>query len=96
MEQLAHQLMGHLVALQAQFFGQLAHTLARPAQWRLWVSTRHRLHQPFQVLPQARIVAHRCLAPTSDPSDPSFTRPSLLLQFLDPLADGLAGEPRCS
>jgi hypothetical protein len=84
------------VSPQAQFCGQLAHTLARPTQGRLWVSTRQRLHQPFQILTQAGILADRCLAPASDPSDPSFSRPSLLLQFLDPMADGLAREPRCA
>src|SRR5258708_15297102 len=82
--------MGLVVAMLTQFVGQLAHTLARPTQRRLWVSARHWLYHPLQVLPQARILALRFLASASDPSDPSFTRSSPLLQFLDPVADGLA------
>ena len=80
------------MALTGQFLGQLAHTLARPAQRRLWVSTRHRFHQPLQILAQAGILAHRGLTPPSCAPDPSFTKLSPLLQFLDPMADGLAGE----
>ena len=53
-----------------QFLGQLAHTLARPPQRRLRVSPRHRLHQPFQILAQTRILAHRALASASFPADP--------------------------
>ena len=95
-QQLAHQLMGQLVALLPQLAGQLAHALARPAQRRLRVSPRHRLHQSFQILLQAGILAHCFLAPASDPSDASFTHSCPRLQFLDALADGLPREPRRS
>src|SRR5260370_26344045 len=44
------QLMGHLMALVTQFLGQLAYTLARPAQWCLWISPRHCLYHPFHLL----------------------------------------------
>jgi hypothetical protein len=50
MQQLAYQLMRHLVAHPLLFFGQLAHALTRPPQGRLRVSPRHRLHQLLQIL----------------------------------------------
>src|SRR5947209_6688129 len=78
-QHLTDQLMGHLMALLTQFLGQLAYTLACPAQWGLWISPRHWLYQPFQVLAQASILAHRLLAPTSFSADSSRAGSSPLL-----------------
>src|SRR5260370_5221311 len=88
-QQLTHQLMRHLVAYALELLGQFAHTLARPAQRGLWVSPRHRLHQPFQVLPQPWLFAHCGLAPTSLAADPSLTHFFPLSHFPDPLPHAL-------
>src|SRR6266446_3036189 len=95
-QQLAHQLMRDLMSQVLQFLGQLAHALARPPQWRLRVSPRHRLHQSFQVLAQAGVLAHVALAPASNPSDPSLSRSLPLPQFLHPVHDDLPRQPRRS
>src|SRR6266567_8136632 len=86
--------MRHRVTLLAQFLGQLAHTLARPAQRRLRVAPRYWLHQTFQVLGEMRILASRCLATASDPANPSLTRSFLILQLFDPLTDDLPRQTR--
>lgn len=93
MQQLAYQLMRHLVAHALQFFGQLAHAFARPAQWRFRVSPRHRLYQALQVFAELGIFAHVALASASDSSDSSLLRSFSPLQFLDPSTDHLSRQP---
>src|SRR5260370_186948 len=95
-QHLTDQLMGHLMALVRQFLGQLAQALARPTQRRLRVSPRQRFHQPFQILDQTGILAHRFLASASSSPNLSFSRSPCLLQFFDSMADGLARETRRS
>src|SRR5713226_4948936 len=85
--------MGDLMAQALQFLGQLAYTLARPAQGRFWVSPRHWLDQSFQILAQARIFADVTLASASFSPDSPLAHLGPLLQFLDPLADDPPGKP---
>src|SRR5216684_7732215 len=76
-----------------QLLGQLAHALARPAQGRFWISPRYWLDQSFEILAQARILAHVTLASPSCSTDSSLANLGPLLQLLDPLADDRPGKP---
>src|SRR6266568_742335 len=73
-----------------QFLGQLAHTLARPAQRRFRISSRDRLHQPLQVRAELGVFAHVAFASPSFATDSPLLRLDSPLQFLDPIADHLS------
>ena len=74
--------MAGLVPLAPQFRRQLTHTLTSPAERRLRVAPAGRLHQPVQVLAQARVTLHGALAaPTwaadAPPAGTGFRLPQL-------------------
>src|SRR5450631_2738120 len=77
-----------------QFLSQFTHALARPTQCRLRVSTRHRLHQPFQVLLQTWVFAHGGFAPASFATNPPSLGSFLVLHFFDTVTDGFARQAR--
>lgn len=79
-----------------QLFSQIAHTLARPAEGRFRIATRHRIHQSFQVALQRCIFRHTLPAPPTSftdmprPRTPAFAPPLGLFQFPDPYGDRAA------
>ena len=99
MQQLGHQRMAHLMPAAAQFFGQPAHALAGPAQRRLRVATRARLHQLFQIPQQGRILGLSLLAaPAWTANGDLATRPLLgrLLELRQTRADGASRHAACT
>ena len=76
-----------------QFLGQLAHTLARPAQRRFRISSRYWLHQPLQVRAELGVFAHVAFASPSFATNSSLLRLAFPLQFLDPITDHLSRQP---
>jgi len=64
-QELGHQLSAHGVAHGLERLGQVPHALRGPAQRRLRVARRGRLHQPFEVGQQCRILRQRLLAATA-------------------------------
>src|SRR6266700_2382064 len=85
--------MRDLMPLPEQFCGQLAHTFARPAQRRFWITSSHWFHQAFQILAQTGIFAHGGFASTTPAANPSLTAWFSLLQFLDAVTDDRRDNP---
>src|SRR5207244_538446 len=64
-EQAGHRAVADRVVLAGKFLGQLSRAFASPAQRRLWMAARHRIHQSVQGVPQTRIGLHQKFAPTA-------------------------------
>ena len=94
LEQFCHQAMADLVALAVEFRSQLAHTLAGPAQGRLWIAATIRFDQLFQIVDQGRILVDRPLAPATGLADAPDTGHSWLTQFLEAAGDGATRHAR--
>ncbi len=88
LEQFRHHAMAHLVALAVEFRRQLAHTLADPAQGRLWVTTTERFNQLLQIAAQGRIFNDRPLATTARLADLFDAGGGGSVQFLQTDPDG--------
>src|SRR5439155_22498110 len=64
-EQTGPRAVADRVVLASKFLGQLQRAFASPAQRRLWMAARHRIHQSIQGVPQIRIGLHQKFAPTT-------------------------------
>ena len=83
MQQFGHQRMAHLMPAAPQFFGQPAHALAGPAQRRLRVATRARLHQLLQIPQQGRILGLSLLAAPAWTANGDLATPPFLRRLLE-------------
>src|SRR5438132_8976627 len=64
-EQKGHRAVADRVVLPSKFLGQLPRAFASPAQRRLRMAARHRIHQSIQGVPQTRIGLNQKFAPTT-------------------------------
>ncbi len=74
-EQFGDHAMADLVPLALQCHRQLTHALAGPAQRGLGIPTAGRLHQPVQVLAQARVMLDGALPAASRMADAALRGP---------------------
>ena len=70
MEQIAHHLWAHRMALRPQLLREPPHALAGPAQRRLGIPPGGRLHQRFQIREQGRVVLDAPLAASARATAP--------------------------
>jgi hypothetical protein len=90
-QELRDLLMTDRMVLAGEFRRERPRALARPAQGRLRVASRQRLHQGLQRSRQLGVAHQERVASPAGPPDPS-SRDRVLPQFTDPLGDSAPGQ----
>src|SRR5208337_1450590 len=92
MQKSRHQGVTDLIALRVQLLGQVSRALAGPAQRRLRVPSRHRLHQLFQGRRESGHAPRRALPSSPRTPDPRWAQRLLLSQLHQPANNRVAGQ----